>query len=159
MLRPVFSTLAVLFALTISATAARAQSAPTPVVSGSLRHPSTNAAWGTWEGFTTTTNTFGFWARFRTPNGHVYTVVPFETTADGQVACWYIEYNIVGSADPNRSEGWQWQEVAGGRVLINPATATEATIDGQMWQTYTMVAYTRVADDNPRANPIRFSVP
>jgi hypothetical protein len=44
-------------------------------------------------------------------------------------------------------------------VLINPATATSTTIDGSMWRTYQMVGYTRVSDDNPRVNAIRFSVP
>ena len=158
-MRTVLTVFAFLLALVVTAAPAAAQSAPTPVVSGTLKEPSQNAAWGTWEGFTTTTNTFGFWMRFKTSNGHVYTVVPFEMQADGQLACWYIEYSIVGGTDINRTEGWQWQEVAGGRVLLNPATATSSTIDGSMWQTYTMVAYTRVADDNPRVSPIRLSVP
>ena len=160
MSRPVVNTLlAALLALATTVTTAAAQSAPTPVVAGTLRAPSTNAAWGSWEGFTTSSNVFGFWMRFRTSNGHVYTVVPFEMRPDGQLACWYIEYNIVGATDPNRTEGWQWQEVAGGRVLLNPATATSSTIDGTMAQTYQMVGYTRVPNDNARFDPIRISVP
>ena len=158
-MRTVLTVFAFLLALVVTAAPAAAQSAPTPVVSGTLKAPSTNAAWGTWEGFSTTTNTFGFWLRFKTPNGHVYTVVPFEMQADGQLACWYIEYSIVGGTDVNRTEGWQWQEVAGGRVLLNPATATSSTIDGSMFATYTMIGYSRVAEQNPRVAPIRLSVP
>ncbi len=160
MSRPVLTVLALLVALTASAASAAAQSAgPTPVVAGTLREPSQNAAWGTWEGFSTTTNTFGFWARFKTSNGHIYTVVPYELQADGQVACWYIEYSLTGATDPNNTQGWQWSEVAGGRVLLNPAASTSTSIDGSMWQTYQMVGYTRVQDNNPRVNPIRLSVP
>lgn len=157
-LRPLLSLFAVLFALSVTAATAAAQSAPTPAVAGTLQAPSTGAAWGSWEGFSTTTNVFGFWLRFRTANGHVYTVVPFEMTADGQLACWYIEYSVM-APDPNRSEGWQWQEVAGGRVLLNPATATASTIDGTMAQTYVMIGYSRQQEQNVRFTPIRLSVP
>lgn len=158
-MRPLLSLFAILFALSATAATAAAQSAPAPVVTGTLRAPSTNAAWGTWEGYTTETNMFGFWMRFRTSNGHVYTVVPFEVTPDGQLACWYIEYSIVGATDPNRTEGWQWQEVAGGRVLLNPATATSSTIDGTMAQTYYMIGWSRQQESNVQYNPIRLSVP
>lgn len=158
-MRTVLTVFAFLLALVVTAAPAAAQSAPTPVVSGTLREPSQNAAWGTWEGFSTTTNAFGFWMRFKTPNGHVYTVVPVAMQADGQLQCSYIEYSIVGASDPNKTEGWQWQEVAGGRVLLNPATATSSTIDGSMFATYTMIGYSRVAEQNPRVSPIRISVP
>jgi hypothetical protein len=161
-MRPVISLFALLFALTVTAATARnadAQSAPTPVVTGTLRAPSTNAAWGTWEGFETSSNVFGFWLRFRPSNGHVYTVVPFEMTADGKLACWYIEYWVVGASDPNRSEGWQWQEVAGGRVLLDPATATSSSIDGSIAQTYVMIGYSRQQETNVNFVPLRLSVP
>ena len=158
-MRTVLTVFAFLLALVVTAAPAAAQSAPTPVVSGTLKEPSQNAAWGTWEGFSTTTNTFGFWMRFKPTNGHVYTVVPFEMQADGQLACWYIEYAITGASDPNKTEGWQWQEVSGGRVLLNPATATSTTIDGSMFTTYTMIGFSRVAEQNPRVSPIRLSVP
>src|SRR5688572_10052934 len=120
-MRPVISLFGLLLALALTASEASAQSA---VVSGTLRAPSTNAAWGSWEAFETSSNLFGFWMRFRPTNQHVITVVPFELTADGQLHCWYIEYSLTGATDPNRTEGWQWQELSGGRVLLNPATAT-----------------------------------
>jgi hypothetical protein len=160
MSRTVLTVLGLLLALTVSAAPAAAQSAgPTPVVAGTLREPSQNAAWGTWEGFSTTTNTLGFWLRFRTSNGHVFTVTPNSVGPDGQIVMSYIEYSLIGASDPNNTQSWQWSEVAGGRVLLNPATATSTTIDGTMAQQYQMVGYTRVFDDNARFNPIRLSVP
>ena len=87
------------------------------------------------------------------------TVVPFETTPDGQIACWYIEYNLVGAVDPNRTEGWQWQEVAGGKVLLKLATATSTSVDGTMAQTYQMIGFSRQTDPNPRFSPIRLTIP
>lgn len=156
--RPLLSLFALLFTLSATAATVAAQSAPTPAVTGTLRAPSTNGAWGTWEGFSTSTNAFGFWLRFHTADSHVYTVVPFEITEDGQLACWYIEYWIVGG-DPNRSEGWQWQEVAGGKVLLNPATATASTIDGTWARTYVMIGYSRQQEQNVQFQPLRLSVP
>ena len=159
MTRSTLSILALLIALTITTTAS-AQSAggPTPVASGTLREGTQNAALGRWEAFTTESNTFGFWLRFHAHN-RVYTVVPFELQADGKIAFWYIEYSITGATDPNRAEGWQWQEVAGGRVLLDPATATESTIGGAMARTYQMVGYTRVPETNARFHSIVLSIP
>ncbi len=159
MSRSIVQILGLAVALAFSAAApVAAQSAPA-AISGTLRYPGTNAAWGTFEASSTTSNTFGFSLRFRPSNGHVMTVVPFKTQADGSVACWYIEYNLIGAVDPNRTEGWQWQEVAGGQVVLNPATATSASIDGAIAQTYTMVAYTRQPEANPQFTPIRLTVP
>ena len=158
--RRLLQTLSIALALattTLAASPALAQT--TPDISGTLRTPDTNAAWGSFEVFSVTSNAFGFFLRFRPSNGHVMTVTPFETQPDGQIACWYIEYLLIGATDPARTEGWQWQEVAGGRVLLNPATVTGSSIDGTMAQTYQMVGYTRVDEQSPRFAPIRLSIP
>ncbi len=157
--RRLLQSLSIALALTATSLAASpALAQTTPEISGTLRTPDTNAAWGSFEVFTAS-NAFGFFLRFRPSNGHVMTVTPFETQPDGQIACWYIEYWLVGATDPNRTEGWQWQEVAGGRVLLNPATVMGSSIDGTMAQTYKMVGYTRVDEQNPRFAPIRLTIP
>jgi hypothetical protein len=160
MSRTVLTVLGLLLALTISAAPVAAQSAgPAAAVTGTLREPSQNAAWGTFEVFAVSSNSFGFFLRFHTPNGHVYTVMPSSVGTDGSIVMQYIEYSLIGTSDPNNTQGWQWQEVAGGRVILNPATATATTVDGTMAQQYQMVGYTRVANDNAPFQPIRLSVP
>lgn len=158
MSRSILSILSLVLALTFSAATASAQSAPAASISGTLRAPSTNAAWGTFEVFEAST-TFGFFLRFRPANQHVMTVMPAEMTADGQLMCTYIEYALIGTSDPNNTQGWQWQEVAGGRVLLNPATSTATSIDGSITQTYTMIGWTRSQDPNPVAQPLRLTIP
>jgi len=151
---------AAVIAITLAATITTA-AADTPAATGTLRYPSSpGASWGTFQVFATSSNSFGFWIRAFPVNQHVLTVVPYEVESDGQIACWYIEYAITGgSANLAQTEGWQWSEVAGGRVLINPATATATTVDGTTWETYQMVNTARNPDVNPRVVPIRLSVP
>jgi hypothetical protein len=155
MVRSLLTSLIVLLALTFASTAAHAQAAPT--VTGTLAAPSTNAAWGSFEVFETSSNAFGFFMRFKPTNGHIYTVVPFEMTTSGALNCWYIDYMLIGASNPDGTQGWQWQEMSGGRVLLDPATVTASSVDGSITQTYQMIGYTRSAV-NEVAQPLRLLI-
>jgi hypothetical protein len=136
-----------------------AQSTPAPSVTGTVRGAS-DAAWGTWEGFSTSSNTFGFFLRFRWNGNNVATVVPFETAADGKITCWWISYYLVGATDPNRTEGWQWVETASGRVILDPATMTSTSISGFMITLATGTQnHQRIPVQNPQWQPLKLTVP
>ena len=153
--RRLVQTLALTLALGAVAGAASAQE---PTATGTLRTPDTGAAWGTFEVLPAQT-TMGFFLRFRPSNGHVMTVMPDAMQADGRLRCTYIEYLLVGAWQPDGTQGWQWHEVANGVVMLDPATATDTSVDGTITETDTMIGYSRQPVANPQARPIRLSIP
>lgn len=154
-LRRIVAAFAVLASLVTFAAPASAQ---VPTVSGTLTSPSTNAAFGTFE-LLPASNTFGFFLRFTLSNGHILTVMPASMSPEGLLECTYIEYMLIGATNPDGTQGWQWSEVAGGRVTLNGATSTGASVDGTMSRTYQMIGWNRSPEPNPRVDPIRLTIP
>ncbi len=154
-LRNIVAALALVTTFTSFAAPASAQTA---TATGTLRSPSTNAAWGSFELFPASTS-FGFFLRFTLPNGHIMTVMPATVTPAGLLECTYIEYMLIGATHPDGTHGWQWQEIAGGRVNLDGTTSTATSVDGTMARTYVMTGFTRVQDANPRFDPIRLTIP
>lgn len=141
-----------------SALPALARAQPAPGATGTV-HYSKGAAWGTFEIYQTSSNAFGFWMRIRCGGSNAMTVVPSSSTST-TLTCWWIHYRLIGTTDPNRAEGWQWQETSAGRIVFDLSTGTGTSLDGQMamFQEGTQNELRRPIP-NPKWFGIRITVP
>ncbi len=99
----------------------------TPFAAGTIAG-SNGVVTGSWYAYATSSNVYGFFVRaYSGSSNKLYTIVPYETLADGRVKYWWMEYAYNNGADAEDTQFWH--ETGSGRIVMGPGIG----IPGSGW--------------------------
>ncbi|GEM_PF-3857072 len=112
----------------------------TPFAAGTIA-AGNGAVTGAWYAYETSSNVYGFFLRgYSSSTNKLWTIVPYETLADGRVQYWWMEYAYYNGGDAEDTHFWQ--DSGSGRIVMGPGIG----IPGSGWNItlYQTVGYQSV---------------